>query len=89
MNVDHRSFPPSAFLKRVRPAAVRVDDLVDLFHAADGFVECDDDAVVVGDVSVAEAAADIPLCLVEHLIQSRLPFILRQHLESQNLVLHL
>ena len=37
-------------LERPWPTAVGFDDFVDLGHQADGFAECGDDLVVVGDV---------------------------------------
>ena len=46
-----------ARLERPRPAAVLLDDLVDLLHQADGLGERDDDLLVVGDVVLRERAA--------------------------------
>ena len=46
-----------AGLERPRPAAVLLDDLVDLPHQADGLGEGDDDLLVVGDVVLREHAA--------------------------------
>ena len=42
----------------VGPAAVLVDDLVDLAHDADGLVESDDNILVVVDVLVGEDATN-------------------------------
>lgn len=39
------------------PAAVLLDDLIDLGHQADGLLESDDDLMIVGDVLVGEGAA--------------------------------
>ena len=44
-------------LEGIRPAALQVDDFVDFLHEADGFVEGDDDAVVVGEVVGGEGPA--------------------------------
>ena len=43
--------------KRPWPAAVLLDDLVDLLHQADGLVEGDDDLLVVGNVRLRERPA--------------------------------
>jgi hypothetical protein len=39
-----------------RPAAVGVNNLVDLFHKADGLGEGDDDLLIVRDVALGERA---------------------------------
>ena len=46
-----------ACLERPRPAAVPLDDSVDLLHQADSLGEGDDDLLVVGDVVVGKGAA--------------------------------
>src|SRR5580700_5598823 len=43
--------------KRARPAAVLIDDFVDLTHEADCLGKGDDNLVVVGDVVLREPAA--------------------------------
>lgn len=37
--------------ERARPAAMLVDDIVDLLHQANGFAQSDDNLVVVGDIA--------------------------------------
>src|ERR1700720_1404434 len=45
------------FRECVRPAAVLLDDLVDLLHQANGLSQGDDDLLVMGDVFIGERAA--------------------------------
>ena len=44
-------------MKRTRPAAVCLNDFIDFGHQADGFVQGDDHALVVGNVIAGERAA--------------------------------
>src|SRR6202008_5004870 len=60
--LDHYQFLLSANLfgrsyERGGPAAMFVDDFVDLSHKADGFVQGNDDLLVEGDVILRERAA--------------------------------
>jgi hypothetical protein len=55
---------PSICNKGSGPAAVGVDDFVDFSHEADGFVQGDDDALVVEDVFVGKRPASAVLELL-------------------------
>src|SRR5206468_829659 len=54
--------------KRTRPAAMLVDDLVDLTHQADRLMDGDDDALVMDDVVLCQCA---PLAVLEPLRANR------------------
>ena len=74
--------------ERPRPAAVLLDDLVDLLHQADGLGEGDDDLLVVGDVVLRERAA---LAVLEPLLADlvaadvEVPHVLAHALEAGGL----